>query len=221
VFSDIGNYTAQGLSEGLAQGFPAVIQQAQALAQKLTEAMNGGLDGTSLGKGFQDDIKRTLAALEIQRKQLKVQYDGIPKTDKDGRKAIQAQMDQITALKDQLGLQKDQINYGQKYSDQTDSTSEAAQMITHALAQGLDTIKGFVSANVTQFENDIGASGNGAIPTIANAGIGWLTSMIGKGIDGAFGVGGGKTEIHVNSVDEALAAKQNQDNKQALQYARR
>jgi hypothetical protein len=73
-------------------------------------------------------------------------------------------------------------------------------------------------ANANQFMSDVGMSGSGAIPTIAGLGLDWATGMLGKAISG--GMGGG-TQIHVNSVDEALAAKQTIDNRKALQYKTR
>ena len=85
--------------------------------------------------------------------------------------------------------------------------------------------KSFAMANVNQFEQDLGISGKGAIPTIANIGLGWATQQLGHMIDGAFG-GGGKgggagVHIQVNSVDEAMQARQNILNRQAMTYAGR
>lgn len=82
----------------------------------------------------------------------------------------------------------------------------------------IDIGKGFATANANQFMSDLGMSGNGAIPTLANIGLDWATGLLSKAVTG--GMGGG-TQIHVNSVDEALAARQNIVNKQALQYTKR
>ncbi len=86
------------------------------------------------------------------------------------------------------------------------------------LAKTVDIASNFGQANLKQFESDIGISGNGAISTLADIGIGWGTQMLSKLASGALG---GGTTIQVNSVDEALAAKQTLANKQALQFAPR
>jgi hypothetical protein len=69
-----------------------------------------------------------------------------------------------------------------------------------------------------QLQSDLGIGG-GAITGGLDAGIGYATQLLGQAVTGAFG--GGKTEIHVNSVDEAMAAKQTEQNKKALSYAGR
>jgi hypothetical protein len=223
VFTEIGSQTAQGLADGIDGGTQGVVERATALAQKITDAVNGGLTGVD-SAALADGLKQQLAELEIQRKTLKVQKDQLPKDDKEGRAGLQSQMDQITALKDQLGLQKDQLGFADKYGSQLDehkkSVDEANNIITESIASMIDGIKGFAMANVNQFQSDLGISGQGAIPTIAGIGLDWASSQLANLVSAPFG-GGKGTTIQVNSVDEALAAKTNLDNKAALQFAGR
>jgi hypothetical protein len=87
--------------------------------------------------------------------------------------------------------------------------------------------KGFVMSNVQQLESDLGIGGKGAIPTLANIGMDWATHEMSNMINADFGLGdknkpmkkdSGDTHIHVNSVDEALTAKQTIENRKALQW---
>jgi hypothetical protein len=223
VFDAVGASVVEGLQDGLEGGFPGVIERATALAEKLSEAVNGGLEGVN-GSVLNDAIKQQLDELELQRKELKVAKNALPKEDKEGRAAVQNQMDQIGALKDQLSLQKEQLGFGSKYSDSTDSVTEANNIITDQIAGMIDLAKGFFNSVSGQFMSDLGMSGSGALPTVAGMGLDWATGLLADTLSEPFGggkKGGGKTEIHVNSVDEALAAKQNLTNKEALRYRQR
>lgn len=217
VFEEIGQHSAEGFQVGLEGGFEGVIERAKALATALSGAMEEGF----VFADMKNSLKRQIAELGLQYKDLKVQFDAISKDkeSKPQRDAVKGQMDQVQSLKDQLSLQSEQLNFSKKYGDEMDSTNEAAQMITKALASMIDAAKGFAMSNIQQFEQDLGISGKGAIPQIAEMGIGWATGLLGNAIDGAFGVG--KTEIHVNSVDDALAARQNIINRQAIGIAGR
>jgi hypothetical protein len=104
--------------------------------------------------------------------------------------------------------------------DHQKSVEQANNIITDSLAKMIDAAKGFATANVNQFQSDLGISGQGAIPQIANMGLDWATSQLSNALATPFG-GGKGTTIQVNSVDEALAAKQTLDNKAALQFTGR
>ena len=208
VFHEIGSFAGQGLADGLHESTDGVVDRARALAQKLTDGTNKGLAG--MNTGLKDQLGQTLAQLELRRKQLQVQYN---EAGDEGQKAsLRGQMDQIRALKDKLKLQQAQLGYEQKYGDQIDKNK---QMLGESLNKMVDIGQSFAMANANQFMSDVGISGQGAIPQIANAGLGWLNGMLSQAITG--GLGGGTT-IQVNSVDEALAAKQTIANKQALRY---
>jgi phage-related minor tail protein len=164
-----------------------------------------------------DSTKAQMDALSIQEQQLKAEYDAT--SDKGKRKDLKAQMDALKVQKDQLKLYQMQHPESKGKDKKSD---DMGQMLAGQLNKAVDVGKNFAMANVKQFESDIGISGNGALPQLADMGLNWMQSMLGNLVTGAMGGGkGGGTQIHVNSVDEAFAAKQNMDNKQAHQFAGR
>lgn len=171
---------------------------------------------SKLGGSQSDSTKEQRDQLDIQQQQLEAQKSAT--SDKGEKKKIQAQIDQIKAQKDQLKLQQMQNGEAEK------GGNKLQQQLGTQLTKGLDIGKNFAMANVNQFEQDIGISGQGAIPTLANIGINWAQGLANGLISNAVGGGkqsGGDTHIHVNSIDEGLAAKKNTENRQALQYAGR
>jgi hypothetical protein len=162
-----------------------------------------------------DSTKAQMDQLSIKEQQLKAEYDAT--SDKGKRKDLKAQMDALKVQKDQLKL------YQMQHPESKDKKSDdMGQQLAGVLNKSVDIGKNFAMANVKQFESDIGISGNGALPQLADMGLNWMQSMLGNLVTGAMGGGkGGGTQIHVNSVDEAFAAKQNMDNKQAHQFAGR
>lgn len=212
-----GQSVGQQFSDGLQNGFQGVIESATSLMQQVQDILN---QGGTLSPQLKSNIRQELKAIGVEYDQLKVQRDQTG--DKAQKQALSDQMKQLQTLRDQLKLQSDQVGYADQYSQATDSTNEAAQMITKALSSMLDMGKNFVMSNVSQFEQDLGISGRGAIPQIAEQGIGWAMGALNHMISGAFGGGqNGAVNIHVNSVDDALAARQNLVNKQALGIAGR
>lgn len=161
------------------------------------------------GDSQANSTKQQEAQLDLQQQQLKAQYDAT--TDKGKRRELQVEMDKLKAQKDALKLQG-----GDKSG--SDKTDKITQGLGQSVNKMVDIGKNFAMANVNQFENDIGISGKGAIPTIANIGLDWATSTLGNMASGLLGGGKGKgdTHIHVNSIDEGLAAKQTLENRQAL-----
>jgi hypothetical protein len=162
-----------------------------------------------------DSTKAQMDQLSIKEQQLKAEYDAT--SDKGKRKDLKAQMDALKVQKDQLKL------YEMQHPESKDKKSDdMGQQLAGVLNKSVDIGKNFAMANVKQFESDLGISGNGALPQLADMGLNWMQSMLGNLVTGAMGGGkGGGTQIHVNSVDEAFAAKQNLDNKQAHQFAGR
>jgi phage-related protein len=201
----------EGFQNGLDEGAGSVLDKAKALAQKISEAIAAGTNPAV----FKDQVKSINDQLNIQRDQLKVQLDQTPKEDKAGRDSLKDQLAQIKAVKDQLGLQGDQAKL---VTDQADGQSKITEQLGQQFSKMVDIGKNFAMANVKQFESDIGISGNGAIPQLAETGIGWLTSTLGHLASGALG---GTTVFNVNSMDDALAADRNRRNKDALQYTGR
>ena len=212
VLTPNGFALMEGLQDGIEGGFEGVISRARQLAEELGGAINDGV-GAVNGGNFPDRLKQQIDELELERKTLKVQLDGT--TDKGQKAAIRDQMKQVQTLKDQLRLQQDQLGYSQKYGDSVD---ENQQRLQSALQQMAGIGQQFATANLKQFQQDLGWSGSGMIPSLIDQGIGFLNGAVSQIMQA--GMGGGTT-IQVNSVDEAFAAKQTADNRQALKYNRR
>ncbi|QGJ89725.1 tapemeasure protein [Mycobacterium phage Superchunk] len=192
LFTEFGEYTAQGFGNGMESGFKPVIERAKELAAELSKAMETGTDpNTILGRVNQSDLKQMLAALEEERKRLKVEKNAIPKGDKAGREALQNQLDQIQAQKDILSYQKDRIKNEEAYSGVAgdDPFVKAASGLMNSPVD-------FAKATGKQFLSDIGISGDGMI-----------SKAITEGINYVFQIG---------SVDEALSIKDREESKQAI-----
>ena len=203
LFTEIGAYTAQGFGIGLATGFDPVIEQAKTLAQKIQDAFDQGLDLKSvLGGDKYPELTKTLDMLEEQRKALKVQLNNT--SDKGQKTVLKDQMAQLQAQKDQLALVKDQLKNTDKYGNSVDDNTMSVQDFGSRLT---DIGAGFASNVGDQFLGDLGI-GSGAIPTVGKMLMDW-------------GLNAGKKYVfNVNSMDEALAAKQNITNRESLQFAR-
>jgi len=203
---------------GLESGFQGVIKSATDLLAQVHGALANGV----LPPGLKQNVAAELKAIGQEYDQLKVQRDQLDPKDKAGRKAISDQMKQLQTLRDQLKLDQDQFPGGKKNDP---NNMNIGQMFGQQLQKlpGIGT--NFAMANINQFENDLGISGKGAIPTIANIGIQWASSALSKQIGNAFGnqglKPGGDVHIHVQSVDEAMAVHQAERNRQAMTYAGR
>ncbi|MDV6975341.1 phage tail protein [Mycobacterium intracellulare] len=205
-----GQALMTGLQDGLEGGFEGVLGRAKAMAQQISDAMAQGIKPA----GIKDQLKQTLDAIGAEYNQLRLQKDQAP--DKATKATISDQMKQLQLVRDQLRVQSDQLGITNKNAD---GQSTVTDQLGQQFGKMIDIGKSFAMANVSQFEKDVGISGSGALPTLAEQGIGWLTSTLSNLASGA--IGGGGTTIQVNSVDDALAARQNILNKQALQYAGR
>lgn len=202
-----GQAIGQSFNDGLRDGFQGVVATAQQLIKQVQEAISQGVVSPDL----RNNLKQELKALTVEYDQLRVQRDQA--TDKGTKRQLSDQMKQVQALKDQLRLQSDQLGYSDQYgANQNDVTKQMGQQLTKMIDIG----KNFAESNIKQFATDLGASGNGALPTIAEQGVGWLTGILGHVIQNGIG-----PTIQVNSVDEAMAVRQNAVNKQAMQFAGR
>lgn len=196
-----GNALMEGLETGLTTGFESVLELAKDMAGKISQAFEEGVDLSSvLGGDKLPDLKKTLDAIEQEKKRLKVEKNAA--TDKETKKALQSQIDQLQAQKDLLSYQKDLIKNEQKYSDEVSGTGDSFE---DNLRKFIDIPKGFVDATAGQLMTDLGMSGDGMIPSLIRQGVGIGEQFI----------------FNVSSMDEALAGKQNITNKKALQYKSR
>lgn len=176
---------------------------AKALGNNLNDAMTPVQPLTPDGKARLDEITQQLADLELQRKQLKVNKDAAG--SKEDKKAIQAQIDQITSQKDILDLEKGKLAYAKKYGNEQWNIADAMNTIGKST---LDAGFSFAKSNVDQLQSDLGIGG-GAITGGANALWDWGTKAASNFI------------FHVSNVDDAISVKNNQVNKEAYQFSGR
>lgn len=196
-----GNALMEGLETGLTTGFESVLELAKDMAGKISQAFEEGVDLSSvLGGDKLPDLKKTLDTIEQEKKRLKVQKNAA--TDKETKKALQSQIDQLQAQKDLLSYQRDLIKNEQKYGDAVSGTGDSFE---DNLRKFVSIPKDLADANISQLVSDLGGTGSGMIPELIRQGIGIGEQFI----------------FNVSSMDEALAGQQNITNKKALQYKSR
>lgn len=201
VFADIGRFTTEGMAVGLQEGTAGVVEQARSLAQQVEQAMQEGIsefDATSIT----DQIDAALDALDLKSKELKVDYNAVPKEDKAGREALQGQRSEIQALRDQLSLYEEKLGYADKYGESVSSTGEKIGSWGDLLDKALGTASDFVMANANQFMQDVGISGQGALTQGLQGVAKWGEQFI----------------FNVLSVDDAISGQQRIQNKKSLQF---
>ncbi|QAY03042.1 tape measure protein [Mycobacterium phage Squee] len=185
------------------------------LSTSLTSATSELATGSSLmaddAKRQVKDLQDQMDLLELQKKQLKVQKNEAG--SKDEKAAIQDKIDALQAEKDKLAYQKDQLKIQQKQTGELGEQKTLAQFLGEQIAstweQGTGAVAGFARSNLDQAMSDLGIGG-GAITNGLNAGLDWGVQALGNVMN-----------IQVNSVDDAIAVKNNEVNKQALTYTRR
>lgn len=204
VLSPNGEALMEGLGDGLQSGFQNVLTMAKQMAQQISQAMSDGTDLSGmLGGNKFPDLTKALDTLEQERKALKVQLDNT--SDKGAKGQLRDQMKQLQTVKDQLGLQREQLKNAQKYggelANQVGKQDDLGQKIYDA---GVNLGK----ATTDQLMSDLNIGG-GAISNLGNELMDW-------------GLNAGKKFIfQVNSMDEALAGQRNIVNREALQFDRR
>ncbi|QGJ92196.1 tapemeasure protein [Mycobacterium phage MarysWell] len=199
-----GEALMEGLGVGLATGFEDVLARAKTMAEEIHDAVEEGLSVESLLGGKKlPELQKMLDTLEEQRKVLKVQKNNT--SDKEEKKVLQGKMDQLQAMKDELGLIKDQYKNTDKYGGEVESVVE---MWDQMFQKVFDMPFSFAKTTGSQILSDLGMGGGGALTTLAEGLIDW-------------GINAGKKFIfNVNSVDEALSAQRNLVNREALQFTR-
>lgn len=119
----------------------------------------------------------------------------------EGSKSV---LDKAKSISDELG--KAIVGPGNKKFGVDlglDSSGDTVNKVLSASA-------GFAEANIKQFTSDLGISGNGAISQLAEMGLDWGKQAVGDTFN-----------FQVNSIDEALGAKQRLQAKKALQFVNR
>ncbi|QJD50230.1 tape measure protein [Mycobacterium phage Iwokeuplikedis] len=187
-----GEALMQGLGTGMENGFQNVLNMAKEMADKISKAMDEGTDGSALLDGLKpDELKDMVAAIEQEKKRLKIEKNALPKEDKAGREALQNQLDQLQAQKDILSYQKDRLKNEEAFGDGAgdDPLVKAASKL---MASPVD----FAKATGKQFLSDIGIGGDGLVSKAITEGIQYI--------------------FQIGSVDEALSIKDREESKQAL-----
>lgn len=109
--------------------------------------------------------------------------------------------------KEELMLQKDMIDLAGEYADIDNSSSSSGS--SHPFIESIKEImklpNSFADATKSQFLQDVGISGNGAIPAVADWAMGAASNFI----------------FNVSNIDEAMAVQKNQVNKQSLGFVGR
>lgn len=203
VLKPNGEALMEGLEAGLTTGFEPVLEKAKSMAEQISEAMADGTNLASLLGGSKfPELTKMLDELETQRKSMKVELDNT--TDKGAKQALRDKMAQLQTQKDALSLQKQELTNAQKYggelADQVITADEWANKF-------VDVGVNFARATGDQAMSDLGIGG-GAITGLGNALLDYGVQMAKKGV----------TNIYTTSMDDALAAKQRQDNRAAMQW---
>lgn len=203
VFKTIGEQTGEGMRIGLENGFEPVFQQAQGLAGKIADIMSVNGDPTAALSGYSNkDVDRIEKVLGFQQRYLATQsriLDRDYRNTKD--ESLKQRSDELKAMQDQLSMQKELIGLSQEFAElQNPSKSSGGK---HPFIESIEEImklpNSFASATRDQFLSDVGISGNGAIPAVADWAMGAASNFI----------------FNVSNIDEAMAVQRNQVNKQA------
>ncbi|WP_133054177.1 hypothetical protein [Mycobacteroides saopaulense] len=204
VLTPNGEALMQGLGDGLQNGFQNVLAMAKQMAEQISRAMSDGTDLSGmLGGNKFPDLTKALDALEQERKSLKVQMDNT--ADKGMKGQLRDQLKQLQVVKDQLGLQRDQLKNAQKYGGELANQVGVQDNIGEKI---YDAGVNLGKATKDQLFSDLNIGG-GAISNLGNELMDW-------------GLNAGKKFIfNVNSMDEALAGQRNLVNREALQFDRR
>ncbi|WKW87241.1 tape measure protein [Mycobacterium phage Chargerpower] len=187
-----GQALGEQFGNGLQDGLQSTLEMAKEMADKISKAMNDGTDASGALNGIDsDDLKKSMAVIEQEKKRLKIQKDQLPDSDKEGKKALQNQIDQLQAQKDILAYQKDRVKNEAAYGDEAGDDP-----LVKAASKLMSEPVNFAKATGKQFLSDIGISGEGA-----------LSKAVTEGIQYIFQIG---------SVDEAMSIKDREDKKQAM-----
>lgn len=155
---------------------------------------------TEEAKGQLEEITRQKKLLDIEIDRLKLQKD-MSGLDAAG----EARLKELQTQSKQLKLQKDQLDYAKKYGDETES---AASIYEEAFKAAFEAPYNIAKAPFGQLMEDLNIGG-GAITGVAGQLADWGMQQATNFI------------FNVQDTDAAIAIKNNQLNKQRLQYAGR
>jgi phage-related protein len=201
LFHEYGEWTATGLANGITAKEQDAADAATLMAQNVVDSANQVLKDGFTFEGItvdststDDELKSLKDLLDLRTKELAVQKDGAP--DKAAKDALNARVAEMNAMKRQISLQREQIEYQGKYgAGVADTASTYDSMLQSAAKAPYD----FAMANADQFMSDLGIGG-GALTGLAKAGMEYGTNFV----------------FNVGNMDDALRVKSNEQNKMAL-----
>lgn len=144
------------------------------------------------------DVKRKKAEIDLQIAQLQAQKNAT--ADKAAKAGLTAEIDQLRIQKERLDLLKEENGLQEE-------RKTAIQQLSDTIATNIvDMMKmpgEFAKTTANAAMQDLGISGSGALPTIANWAMDAGTNFI----------------FNVNNMDDAIAGQQAQQHKQAAGIA--
>ncbi|UJD21122.1 tape measure protein [Mycobacterium phage SororFago] len=177
---------------GLENGLQSTLEMAKDMAEQIKQAMDAGTDQTGALAGIDTkDLKKSMDVIEQEKKRLKLEKNALPDSDKEGRKALQNQIDQLQAQKDILAYQKDRLKNEEAYGDEAGDDP-----LVKAAADLMNAPVDFAKATGKQFLSDLGISGNGLVSKLLTEGTKYI--------------------FQIGSVDEAMSIKERQERTDAM-----
>lgn len=202
IFGDVSgltlNFNLGGGSSG-SGSFTSQLSGATSVARDFQSTMTESINPTRATSGEMkqqvDLLTQQLAVLEMRRKELEQSRIGLEKGQRlDG---IKSELEAVRNQKLALGLEKDRLNYALKYGGVVDETNtKFDDQLKTLLSMPVD----FARTTAQGVFGDMGISGSGAIPALANYGIEAASKYI----------------FNVNSVDDAFKARDNAVNLEAI-----
>jgi hypothetical protein len=201
-----------GSAEGLTLNFNmgAVTEQAEAATKQvqvfgdtlskvptgplndLAAASGNGLSAAD-SKAQRDELSQQLDLLEIERKSLELEKGRAGANNA----AVKARLAEIKEQKLQLGLQRDQLDYAKKYGAETEATGGKVDQFYRDMGEKIFKMPtDFARAIGSQFTQDLGISGQGAIPQLLEQGAQYI--------------------FQVANMDTALSAQQTLQRRQGM-----
>lgn len=242
VLTPAGEALMEGLGTGLENGLDPVLNNVKSFALQIMQAAKevfgdaaniafnfnlGG--GTTMGsllddaKGYSQGASSSAASsvkrkmddeqqhaydmLGLEKERLDVairqkEVDAKAATDKATKAQLNADADALRLQKERLDVQRLELkNQGTLSTELANTNDDWAAIQKRAIQAPIDIGKGVVAEHLS----DLGIGGQGAISQAIMGGLDYGTQFV----------------FNVSSIDEALSVKQNEQNKQALQYTGR
>lgn len=180
---------------GAAESMSSMATSSKEFRSNMVQAGTSPAVSSGLGTDQLDDIKRQKAEIDLRIAELQAQKNAT--TDKAAKAGLTGEIDQLRIQKERLDLLKEENGL-------QEDRKTAIQQLSDTIATNIqDMIKmpgDFAKATVSAAAQDLGISGSGAIPTIANWAMDAGTNYI----------------FNVNNMDDALQGSQAKQRQQTL-----